>query len=136
MSAWTTSDLATDDDLAAQDSLMPGLAKRVLNEGRSAYDGKRALAKRDIGSRLRRLGYSLDGILTPSDFNRAAVFLELALIYQDMARGQNAISAEKSTKYWSLYSEEIEGIQFDYCAPSTADTEAPQTKPIVLLWRA
>ena len=133
-SVWDSAVLATDQDLSDQDSNMPDLGKKVVRAaGRTAYDGKRSLVKRDIGSWLIRHDYSLAGILTPSQLTRAAVFLELAYIYTDMAQGKDTISQEKADQYYELYERELEGLPLDYQEPASSDI--PTTKTQLTRWR-
>jgi hypothetical protein len=131
--SWSTTDLVTDADLTAQESRMPAQAKRSLSdEGATAYDGKRALVKRDIASWLQRRGMRLTGITDPTQFNRAATLLELSYIYRDMAQRNDTVSSQKADAYYELYSQEIEGLRFDYAAPAETDTTV---RPLALLWR-
>lgn len=127
--------LCTDSDLADQDSAMPELGKKITNStsGRSAYDGKRKLVKRDIGAHLLRLGYQTGGVLTPSQFCRAAVFLELAYIYSDLAKRNDEIAAAKAKTYLAQYDDEIESVKFDYDPPFVADTTI---RTVIPIWRA
>jgi len=136
-SAWDAATLATDDDLTEQESRMPELAMKVVGEGgKSAYDGKRALAKRDIGTKLRKLGYHTDGITGPAQFNRCAVFLELAYVYRDLAVRNDKVSGEKADFYLEAFNDEFKGLVFDY-DPSLAPTTATTTRPLAIpLWRA
>lgn len=134
MSAWSEATLTTDADLTAQESRMPAQARKLVSEtGASAYDGKRALAKRDIESWLQRRKIQFSGISDPAQFNRAATFLELSYIYRDMAQRNDTVAAQKAEFYYQAFSEEIEGLRFDYSSPAEADTK---TRPLPVMWRA
>lgn len=135
MSAWTDAALVTDADLTAQESRMPAQAQKIVAEtGASAYDGKRALAKRDISSWLQRRKIQTSGIVDPSQFNRAATFLELSYIYRDLAQRNDTVAAQKAEFYYTQFSEEIEGLQFDYQEPETSPTA--QSRPLPTVWRS
>lgn len=134
MSLWDSAILCTDADLTDQESRMPELGKKVVAEsGKTAYDGKRLLAKRDIAAFLKRTSYHTAGLTDPTQFNRAAVFLELAYIYRDLAVRNDTISKDKSDDYLLMYKEEIESLQIDYADPGVEDTSE---KIQVLKWRA
>jgi hypothetical protein len=113
--AWNDQDLCTDADLTAQESVMPDLAKRNRKStNATSYDGKRALVKRDIASWLRRNNYFTDALADPTEFNRAAVFLELAYIYADMGSSGDSIATAKAASYREMYEYELEGLQISY----------------------
>jgi hypothetical protein len=130
--------LATDADLTQQDSVMPALAQRVVDSetGKDAYDGKRALAKRDIASWLWKREFDPAGVKFPWDFNRAATFLELAYIYSDMSRRNEGIANEKAALYRRLYEEEIESVKFQYEPPMVPEQKPPDVRTTACLWRA
>jgi len=116
---WTEIVLATDEDLRNQESRMPEAARQTLSKGGFyAYDGKRDLAKADIGNYLRRRGTDPNYLLDPSQLNRAAVFLELAYIYRDLANRNDTVSAEKARVYQQFYDYEIENLFLDSDAPA------------------
>ena len=131
--------LATDADLTQQDSISVGLAKKTTDpvSGKSAYDGKRALVKRDIGAWLAKREFSTSGVLFPWQFNRAATLLELAYIYQDLSRRNEGIPNEKARMFQEMYQTEIESLKFDYQSPATGTVdENTQVRTTANLWRA
>lgn len=132
-----TNTLATDADLTQQDSAAIGLAKKIVDSTsqKSAYDGKRALAKRDIAAWLWRRGFQTDGIVDPWQFNRAATLLELAYIYQDLSRRNEGIANEKAAMYRTMHEAEIEGLRFDYQTPVTPATNA-RVQSTAVFWRS
>lgn len=129
--------LCTDADLTLQESRMPALAKKTLAIGtmKSAYDGKRAIAKRDLGQWIYRRGYELSGLLDLTEFNRSAVFLELSYIYRDMATRNDEISADKAAYYLSAFNTEIENVRFDYQPPQSSISQFQQ-RPVCSWWRS
>ncbi|MBN9658633.1 MAG: hypothetical protein J0H49_10680 [Acidobacteria bacterium] len=86
---------------------MPALAQGIKRPGllSTPYEGKRALAKRDIGIRLVRMGVTLDSITDEQAavLNPAATYKELALIFNDMADRNDTVSADKAKKYEDLF---------------------------------
>jgi hypothetical protein len=99
---------------------MPELAKSTKGlSTNSAYDGKRELAKVKIGKWLERRRFSVSGVTVPSQFNLAATYLELSLIYEDLARKLEDPSSMKSARYAALFEDEIENLAFDYVEPET-----------------
>lgn len=132
-----TNALACDGDLTDQDSAIIGLAKKIIDpvSGKSAYDGKRGLVKRDIATWLERREYSPAGVTYPWQFNRAAVLLELAYIYGDLARRNEGIANEKSELYTRMYQEEIESLEFAYTAPATT-SNSTFIRTTAIMWRA
>ena len=135
MSVWTAATLVTDADLTAQESRMPDQAQRVVaDSGGTAYDGKRGLVKADLTSWIKRRGLSAAGVLDPTEFNRAATFLELSYIYRDMAQRNDVVASGKSDFYHARYVEEIEGLDFDYEAPTA--TATTHVRPLAYLWRS
>lgn len=116
---WKNVNLATDEDISSQESRMPDAAKQVRSKGGFyAYDGKRDLAKRDIEAYLRRRNTDPNYLTDPTQLNRAAVFLELAYIYRDMANRNDTVSADKAKYYQERYEDEIETVLLDYSPPS------------------
>lgn len=116
MPAWSEVILVTDDDLTAVESTMPEIARQQRNGVRTPLDSKRALAKDQIARELKRRGYDTAGLLTPEeDLKQAAVYLELSMIYQDMAglKG-DAVSFDKSAQYRKLWEEERDGLSVSY----------------------
>lgn len=127
--------LCTDDDMAQQESRMPALGQKVQGGGgRTAYTGKRALAKKDITNWLFRRGYQPVGVANPEMFNRAAVFLELSYIYRDMANRNDQISSDKADHYRAEYESEIENLQFAYVQP--LNVEENKIRPVATWWRS
>lgn len=130
--------LCVDADLTQQDSVMPALSQRVVDPStlKSAYDGKRALVKRDIASWLTKRSYDLGGITFPWDFNRAATFLELAYIYEDMSRRNEGLANEKALRFRELYQTELESVSFQYSPPIIPDDRALSTiRTTATVWR-
>jgi len=123
VSDWSTIELATDADLSAQESRMPDAAKQTPSKGGFfAYNGKRALAKRDIEAVIRRRGWDPQFLTDPSQLNRAATFLELAYIYRDLSHRSDTVSAEKARYYTELYMGEIETVILSYSPTTDADS--------------
>jgi hypothetical protein len=115
MSTFSTATLCTDEDLTAQESRQPAAAKAVkAPSGKTAYDGKIALAKEAVDKRLRKLGFHPDGILTPSQLLRAAVYKTLELMYRDMASRNDSVSWDKAKYYADSFEEEITTLSFDF----------------------
>jgi hypothetical protein len=104
--AWIDRELATDADLTNYERRMPDQAKSFKGaNGSNSFDGKRDLAKRDIATRLVRMGLVPDD-LTDSDvvvLNKTAVFHELALIFHDLSDTKDSIAQVKAVRYDSLY---------------------------------
>jgi len=135
-----SSDLITarmDADLTMQESRMPALGKKIsaIGTGSTAYDGKRALAKRDIGQWLFRRGYALSGIRDLTQFNRAAVYLELSYIYRDLATRNDEISADKAAYYLTQFGTEIESISIIYSPPPDGGEQAGK-RSVATWWRS
>lgn len=128
---WTELILAIDADLTAQESRMPELSKAIKRPGSlsTPYEGKRSLSKRDIGTRLVRMGVTLDAITSEqaTALNQAATFKELALIFHDMADRNDTVSADKARKYESLYDDAWQDIviAFGITAESAGITSIP-----------
>lgn len=117
MPAWTDVVLCEDADLTAQESSMPDLAKSQTSGGgasRTPYDSKRALAKKQIESVIRRRGILPDSLLDPGELRQAAVYLELSLIFQDMGGRGEAIALDKSQLYRGLYEDEVRDLVLSY----------------------
>jgi len=117
---WSTATLATDQDLSQYEPEMPQAAQAPGKSGLSPYDGKRALAKRDIESALRRRGLHPDGVETPSQLTHAAVCLELAYIYRALGRKLDSVDIEKANYYQQAFDREIESVVLDYEDPGEA----------------
>jgi hypothetical protein len=130
---WIDVILATDSDLSQYEPEMPEAAKTPGKSGMSAYDGKRALAKREIEAILRRRGLNPDGILTPAQLVHAAVCLELSYIYRAMARKLEGVDTEKADYYRRSFENEIESVVLDYSDPGEATTAT--VRPIIPLYR-
>jgi hypothetical protein len=112
---WAAATLATDADLTAQESRMPGLATQTVHpNGQTAFNGKRALAKRDIESWVKRQGISPDDLANVTQFNRLAVFMELAYIFRDMQHLNNQTAGEKADYYQGLMEDELKAIVIEY----------------------
>jgi len=121
MSAWTDATLCTDSDLTTYESRMPEAAKKVAGgSGQSAYDGKRAVAKDEIGARLERRGTDPDGLTRPAQLRRCAIFLELALIFRDMAQRNDNIAADKAAYYDTRADDELDGLALEWTDPGEA----------------
>jgi len=129
--------LISDADLTMQESRMPALGKKIsaIGTGSTAYDGKRALAKRDIGQWLFRRGYALSGIRDLTQFNRAAVYLELSYIYRDLATRNDEISADKAAYYLTQFGTEIESISIIYSPPPDGGEQAGK-RSVATWWRS
>lgn len=126
MSLWTAATLCTDADLTAYETRQPDAAKKVRGDsGDSAYDGKRALAKEEIASRLETRGINPDGLLRPAQLKRVAVFFELSLIFRDLAQRNDTVTAEKSAYYEGRAIEELDRI-----SAQGLEYEKPTTTPV------
>ena len=137
MAVWDTATLVVDVDLTTLESQMPQLAEQRMGaSGQTALYGKRAEAKAQIGSDLLRRGWHTNGIKTPSQLKRAAVRLELALIYRDMARANDPISTEKADFYLSAYRDEMDGLSIDYDESLVPDAGEQVFIQSSTLWRA
>ena len=119
---WTSQTLATDADLTQYERKMPELSMQFKGaSGSTAYDGKRALAKRDVGTRLVRMGIDLD-TLTPENIvtlTQTAVYREMALLYFDLADRNDTLSMDKANRYQALYEDSWQDVQL---ALSLTDT--------------
>jgi len=135
MSAWDSATLTDDAALTEYESSFPEAPKKIKGEGgKTAYDGKRELAKAKIGRWLVRRGFELSGLTSPAQFATAATLLELSLTYRDMAKRNDAVSGQKAEYYEAEYIEEIEGLSFAYDAPAT--TSQPFVRGTATLWRS
>jgi hypothetical protein len=135
MSAWDDAALCTDADLTSQESRMPEIAQKGKSEnGASAYDGKRALVKRDLESWMERRGVNPDALKRPAQLNRAAVFLELAYIYRDLAQRNDTVAAGKADYYQERFDEEIGGVRLAIDAITPEAEQTVRVRP--LMWRA
>lgn len=137
MSVWSAAgNLATDEDLSIHESSMPGRAQQRLGPtGTAASYQKHELAKERIESDLRKRGVSVDGITTPGQLKRAAIWLTLSLMFRDMARDTDRVSQEKADLYQAMYQDEMESITLDY---DSSLVPSPPAQVIVTsqLWRA
>ena len=120
--AWSTAILAVDADLTKYERKMPDLATsfRGVN-GSNAYDGKRELAKRDLATRLVRMGLVLDD-LTESNItslNQTAVYRELSLIFYDLADRNDTLSMDKAKRYEKLYEESWTDVALALSVPGS-----------------
>ncbi len=126
MSLFDDTTLCQDSDLTDQESKMPDLAKRVRGaNGKTAYDGKRALAKEIISKQLRKRGIHPDALTKPEQLKRAAVYKELELVYRDMADKNDSVSSDKANYYMKAFDDELDSLELDYdpsLAPDTSQT--------------
>lgn len=120
--AWSTAVLATDADLTKYERKMPDLAVSFRGvSGSNAYDGKRELAKRDIGTRLVRMGLVLDDLTSGNitTLNQTAVYRELSLIFYDLADRNDTLSMDKAKRYESLYEESWADVAIALAIPGS-----------------
>lgn len=136
MNPWTAAVLVTDADLTQYESRMPTLAKRTRADGaNNSYDGKRALAKLELGQRLKRTGVDPEQLADPSELRLAAIFLELSLMYQDMAALEDTGNAQKADYYGRRFDHELNGIQLTLLPTPPAAT-TPTVRARANFWRA
>ena len=107
--SWSTAELCQDSDLTSFERNMPDRAKSIKSpqNGATAYDNKRLLAKRAIGLKLIRMGVDLDGLSDDNllALNDVAVYKELELIYRDMSDRNDSVSQDKAKYYEQQYDE-------------------------------
>lgn len=110
---------------------MPDQGRAVISpSGNTPYDGKRALAKLQIGMILQGRGVKLDGVLDPAQLVIPAATLELALIYRDMASlGQN-VASEKANYYYGMFERSMDLIEIDYEEPNQDPADHPTTTAV------
>jgi hypothetical protein len=126
--AWADAVLATDADLTKWESRMPDAAKKITApNGKTAYDGKREIAKSRIESILRSRGMDPDGVQDPTQLSDIASVLELSFIFADMAWRDDTNAADKSAYYRSLFDEEMGHLYLDYIEP-TVPTDTSRTR--------
>jgi hypothetical protein len=104
--AWSIQILTSDADLTQYERKMPEQAQQFKGASAlSAYDGKRDLAKRDVGTRLVRMGVVLDDLTADNitSLNQTAVYRELSLIFFDLADRADTLSMDKAKRYEKLY---------------------------------
>jgi len=129
MPAWNTVTLVTDDDLTALESSMPGLAKRQTSGSKSPLDGKRALAKTEIERYIRRRGFDPDSLTDPvNELKAAAAYLELSMIYQDMAQRGEGSALEKSAFYFDRWQQEREELVLSYSDSTSVPDSTPKIR--------
>lgn len=123
--AWTDVVLATDATLKKWESRMPELGKQAAGPDAAVpYDGKRALAKARITTAVRRRGMNPEGLVdAAADLGDVAAWLELSLIFRDMAKTDDSIYAEKAAHYLRLYTDEWDGIALSYQEPAATATD-------------
>ncbi len=115
MSAFSDAVLCAEDDLRAQESRMPDAAKAVrAPNGATAADGKITLAKEAAEKWLRRHGIHPDGVITPAQLQRAAVYMTLALMFRDMGSRNDSVSWDKAKFYTAQFEEEMSSLELDY----------------------
>ena len=126
---WTVP--VTDADLTLWESRMPDQGKKVTSStGSSSYDGKRLLAMSHLAKELLRRGVPLTVITNAEILKDAAVFQELALIYNDMSVSPDDVAAKKAAHYRSLFEAELELVILETTTPG--QTVSPTTSSIPL----
>jgi hypothetical protein len=133
--AWSEAVLAVDSDLTAYERKMPDLAKSIKSpqNGSTAYDNKRLLAKRAIGQRLVRMQLDLDSLTADNilALNEVAVFKELELIFRDMSDRNDSVSEAKAKHYAEQYEESWQDAALAIGTPQSATSIG-----FIPMWRA
>lgn len=119
--------LCTDSDLKNWEVRMPEMGKSCTGPdgNTTAYDNKRALVKKRIGADLKRRQLDPTGLQDLTQLNDAATFLELSLIYRDLAFREDNSAGEKAAYYDKLYQKEMEDLQLLWTDPLPSDQETP-----------
>jgi hypothetical protein len=110
--AWSQLTLATDEDLTNVESRMPEMAKAVRNPqtGKTAFDGKRDLAKSAIYKRLVKKAIDPDSVTDATVLTSLAVYKELELIFRDMGSRNDSVSMDKASFYAGMFEDEMEYV--------------------------
>jgi hypothetical protein len=114
MAIWDDTELTVDAELTRFDRRMPQLAQSIKGpSGASAYDGKRQAAKDQLRRDLRSSEVLVADLQDLTQLQRAATFLELSLIYRDMADRNDTISSENASYYLDEYKSELNQLSLD-----------------------
>jgi hypothetical protein len=112
--SWDDAVLTTDANLTQFERRMPQLAMNIRGPaGASAYDGKRQAAKDQLRRDLRTSKVFVKDLTDFSELQRAATFLELSLIFFDMADRNDNLSFEKASFYRDEYKKEFSQLVLD-----------------------
>ncbi len=126
---WDTAILASDANLTQFERRMPQMAMSIKGPaGASAYDGKRQAAKDQIRRDLRTAKVFVKDLTNFAELWRAATFLELSLIYFDMADRNDTLSFEKASFYRDEYKREFNQLVLDRTLED--DLTNPLTSPL------
>jgi len=125
--AWDDAILATDDNLTQFERRMPQLAMSITGpSGSTAYAGKRSAAKDQLRRDLRTSKIFVKDLTDFAELTRAATFLELSLIFFDMADRNDTVSFGKASFYRDEYKKEFSQLVLDRTlSPGVDPVESP-----------
>ncbi len=123
----------------------------VLSDADSNWNGKIDAAKELLGDQLefylkrQRIEVDveegeilLDVIANPTTFSVSSDYLTLAIIYEDLSRGDyETLYGQKSKIYWGKYNlkfqQDLETINYDTNLDNTVDIYTPYVRPVHLI---